>query len=72
MATVGGGVLGPLVCRFDFVHGGDALAVETQVKRFLRERFVRPDVVEGFTEAFPAKHLFRVLERVVCEVDGLG
>ena len=46
--------------------------METQVKRFLRERFVRPDIEEGFTEAFPAKHLFQVLERVVTEINGLG
>ena len=66
------GLFGPMICRFDFAHGGDALSVETRVKRFLRERFVRPDVVEGFSEAFPAGHLFRVLERVVCEVSKLG
>jgi DNA-directed RNA polymerase subunit RPC12/RpoP len=63
------GLFGPMVCRFDFPHGGDALSVETNVKRFLRERYERPDLPEGFTEAFPATQLFVVLERVVQRVD---
>lgn len=65
------GLFGPLICRFDFPHGGDALSVETNVKRFLRERYVRLVLPEGSTEAFPARCLFQVLERVVCEVGGL-
>jgi ribosomal protein S27E len=55
------GLFGPLVAQFDFVVGSDALRVETKVKRLLRQHFVKPDLPEGFTEAFPAESLDMVL-----------
>jgi hypothetical protein len=56
------GIYGPLATSFTFRNGEDALAVETNLKRLIRERWGPPnDRREGWTEAFPVGEIAELL-----------